>query len=85
MWVQGTAEAIFYTLVLMPLLKVQSIFFLFDNQFSKILNGGKDVIYRFMENQAINWSWLTLKISKIFFDQQNWDTFDLIQKLLHYL
>jgi len=65
-------EAILYTLFLMPLLEAKSICFLFGNRLSTLLQGGKDVVYSFMENQSINWSLFTLKIAHTFFNLQKW-------------
>lgn len=65
-------EAILYTLFLMPLFHLRSICTFFDNQMANLLKGGKDVIYDFMQNQSINWSLLTLKISHKFYQQRKW-------------
>ena len=65
-------EAILYTLFPMPLLQVKSIRFLFGNRMATLLNGGKDVIYSFMGNQSVNWSLLTLKIARKFYNRQKW-------------
>ena len=68
-----TLEAILYTLFILPMLQVNSICFFFGNRFSTLLNGQKDVIYRFMENQSVNWSLLTLKIAYRFYRVFKWD------------
>ena len=65
-------EAILYTLFLIPLLQVKSICFLFGNCMATLLNGGKDVIYSFMEDRSINWSLLTLKIAHRFYTRRKW-------------
>ena len=67
-------EAILYTLFLMPLLQVKSICFLFGNRLSTLLQGGKDVVYSFMQNQSINWSLFTLKIAYKFYNRRKWNS-----------
>jgi hypothetical protein len=66
-------EAILYTLFLMPLLHLRSIYAFFDNGLSTLLKGGKDVVYDFMQNQSINWSLVTLKLALAFFNLRKWD------------
>ena len=69
-----SVEAIMYSLLLMPLLNVRSLYFLFDNNLNQMLKGGKDVIYSFMQNQSINWPLCVLKISLSFFNLRKWNT-----------
>lgn len=66
-------EAILYTLFLMPMLCVHSIYAFFDRQLPSLLKGGKDVIYGFMENQSINWSLFTMKLAFRFYTLRKWN------------
>ncbi|MBT4684168.1 MAG: transposase [Chloroflexi bacterium] len=68
-----SVEAILYTLFLLPLLQVRSIFSLFEKQLTTLLTGGKDVVYGFMENQSINWSLFTMKIAFKLCKRLKWD------------
>ncbi|MBU2554831.1 MAG: transposase, partial [Bacteroidetes bacterium] len=65
-------EAILYTLFLMPLLHLPSIYTFFDNGLSTLIKGSKDVVYDFMKNQSINWSLLTLKLALTFSNLRKW-------------
>ena len=67
-------EAILYTLFLMPLLQVRSVWFLFDNGLSTLLTGSKDVVYDFMKNQSLNWSLFTLKLAFRFYNLLRWNS-----------
>ncbi len=66
-------EAILYTLFLLPLLQVRSICFLFEKQLSTLLEGGKDVVYGFMQNRSINRLLFTLKITFKFYALLKWN------------
>ncbi|MCP4297732.1 MAG: transposase [Proteobacteria bacterium] len=66
-------EAILYTIFLLPLLKIRSIHFFFNNNLNRLLSGGKDVVYSFMENQSTNWSLLALKVSLSLFNTRKWN------------
>ena len=66
-------EALLYTLFLMPLLQLRSIYALFDTGFPTLLKGSKDVIYDFMKNQSVNWSLFTLKLAHKFCGLLGWE------------
>lgn len=66
-------EAILCTLLLMPILHIRSIHAFFVQQLSTLLQGGKDVIYGFMENQSINWSLFTIKLAYRFYVLRKWN------------
>lgn len=55
-------EQIFFTLILIPLLKVNSIWCFSGKFLSNYLQGGKDVLYRFLHRQDINWQRIQLNI-----------------------
>lgn len=55
-------EQIFLTLMLIPLLKVNNIWCFSGKFLRNYLQGGKDVLYRFLHRQDINWQRIQLNI-----------------------
>jgi hypothetical protein len=68
-----TIENIIHSLLVQPLLDVNSINWLFENKLSQYIQGGKTVLYDFLSSQNINWSLLGLKNSLRFFQYHKWD------------
>jgi hypothetical protein len=68
-----TIESIIHSLLVQPLLDVNSINWLFENKLSQYIKGGKTVLYDFLSSQKINWSLLSLKNTLHFFQHHNWD------------
>lgn len=66
-------KSILYSLLVRPLLDVDSINWLFENKLSQYIRGGKTVLYDFLSNRKINWSPLGLKNSCRLFQYRRWD------------
>lgn len=68
-----TIESILHSLLVQPLLDINSINWLFENKLSQLIQGGKTVLYDFLSSQKINWSLLGLKASHRLFQYHQWD------------
>ena len=60
-------KQVMFSILIWPLLNVNSLHFFCGNRLSAFLKGGKDVLYTFLNRQTINWRGYRLHVAKQFY------------------